>query len=99
MQPIIEAASAPCLQALPRANRPARVTGRCPTPVSCRIGCVGGPLQKGPGGKDYFNEVLTVVNVVLNVVPRPFTAAMIASAMPAAIRPYSIAVAPASSDR
>ena len=30
---------------------------------------------------------------------KPFTAAIIASAIPAAIRPYSIAVAPDSSDR
>ena len=42
----------------------------------------------------YFSEVLTELNTPLRVVPRPFTAAMIASDMPAAIRPYSIAVAP-----
>jgi hypothetical protein len=34
------------------------------------------------------------VNWVLSVLPRPFTTVMIASAMPAAIKPYSIAVAP-----
>ena len=34
------------------------------------------------------------VNCVLSVTPRPFTAAMIASAMPAAIKAYSMAVAP-----
>jgi hypothetical protein len=33
-------------------------------------------------------------NVVLSWVPRPLTIAMIATEMPAAIRPYSIAVAP-----
>jgi hypothetical protein len=42
----------------------------------------------------YFSEVLMFEKVVLSVEPRPFTAAMIASAIPAAIRPYSIAVAP-----
>jgi len=42
----------------------------------------------------YFSEVLTVLNVPLNAVPRPLTAAMMAMAMPVAIRPYSIAVAP-----
>ena len=47
----------------------------------------------------YFSEALIEVNWALRFVPRPFTAAMIASAMPAAIRPYSIAVAPDSSDR
>ena len=42
----------------------------------------------------YFSELLTDVKVLLRLVPRPLTAAMIASAIPAAIRPYSIAVAP-----
>lgn len=55
--------------------------------LASRFGC---PLKEGA----YFNEVLIVVKVLLRVVPKPFTAAMIASAMPAAIRPYSIAVAP-----
>jgi hypothetical protein len=45
----------------------------------------------------YFNELLIELNVPLTVVPRVFTAAMIASAIPAAIRPYSIAVAADSS--
>jgi hypothetical protein len=47
----------------------------------------------------YFREVLTEVNLVLSLAPIPLTTAMIASAMPAAIRPYSIAVAPVSSAR
>jgi hypothetical protein len=47
----------------------------------------------------YFNELLIEVKFVLRVVPRPFTAAIIASEMPAAMRPYSIAVAPDSSDK
>jgi hypothetical protein len=42
----------------------------------------------------YFSEVLTVVKVLLSVEPRPFTAAMIASAIPAAIKPYSIVGSP-----
>ena len=45
----------------------------------------------------YFNDVLIAVNFVLSLAPSPFTAGMIASAMPAAI--YSIAVAPDSSAR
>jgi hypothetical protein len=44
--------------------------------------------------RSYFNEVLIDVNLVLRFVPMPFTTAMIASEMPAAISPYSIAVAP-----
>jgi hypothetical protein len=39
------------------------------------------------------------VNFLFSVAPRLWTTAMIASAMPAAIRPYSIAVAPDSSAR
>jgi hypothetical protein len=42
----------------------------------------------------YLSDVLIVVNVVLNEPPRPLTIAMMASEMPAAIRPYSMAVAP-----
>jgi hypothetical protein len=42
----------------------------------------------------YFKEVLIDVNLVLSLTPRPFTMAMIASEMPAAISPYSMAVAP-----
>jgi hypothetical protein len=38
-------------------------------------------------------------NMPLRLLPRPFTTAMMAKAIPAAIRPYSIAVAPESSDR
>ena len=47
----------------------------------------------------YFSAVPMDVNSLLIVVPSVFTAAIIASAMPAAISPYSIAVAPESSDR
>jgi len=46
---------------------------------------------------DYFNEELTEVKTELTPVPIPFTAAMIAIAIPTAIRPYSMAVAPDSS--
>lgn len=49
--------------------------------------------------KIYFNEVLIVVNDVLRLVPTPLTAVIIAIAIPVAIRPYSIAVAPESSDK
>ena len=45
-------------------------------------------------GRNYLSEVLIDVNLSLSEVPRPFTTAMIASAIPAAISPYSIAVAP-----
>src|SRR6516165_7654590 len=45
----------------------------------------------------YFSEVLMASNLLLRFVPTPFTTAMIARAIPAAIRPYSMAVAPDSS--
>ena len=50
-------------------------------------------LKKG----DYFSELLIASKFELILTPRPFTAAMIATAIPAAIRPYSMAVAPDSS--
>ena len=51
------------------------------------------------GGRNYFNEVLIEANLSFIVLPRLFTTVMIARAIPAAIRPYSIAVAPDSSDQ
>jgi hypothetical protein len=50
-----------------------------------------------PETGDYFSEFEIVTKFVDNWVPRPFTAVMIAIAIPAAIRPYSMAVAPDSS--
>jgi hypothetical protein len=58
------------------------------------------PLREGENlTRFYFNELLIDVNWPFRLVPRPFTTAMIASAIPAAIKPYSIAVAPDSSDK
>ena len=45
----------------------------------------------------YLRELFIEVNLVLSFAPSPFTTEIIASEMPAAIRPYSIAVAPVSS--
>ena len=45
----------------------------------------------------YLSDVLMSLNLLPKVVPRVFTAAMMASEIPAAMRPYSIAVAPDSS--
>ena len=42
----------------------------------------------------YFRAVDTEVKVVLRLEPTPATATIIAIEMPAAIRPYSMAVAP-----
>jgi hypothetical protein len=47
----------------------------------------------------YFSAVATLVKVVLSDVPSVPTTVMIATEMPAAIRPYSMAVAPRSSVR
>jgi hypothetical protein len=56
------------------------------------------PAPKYPRKEgDYFSEVLIASKFELILPPRPFTAAMIATAIPAAIRPYSMAVAPDSS--
>src|SRR5262245_54149441 len=56
-----------------------------------------GLLQAGLATLAYLSEPLIKVNLACRLVPSPLTIAMIASAMPAAIRPYSIAVAPDSS--
>jgi hypothetical protein len=42
----------------------------------------------------YFNELLIDVNLVLSFVPSPFTATILANAMPVAINADSMAVAP-----
>jgi hypothetical protein len=47
----------------------------------------------------YLRADETEVNVVLSLAPRPFVTAMMATAIPAAMRPYSIAVAADSSLR
>ena len=58
----------------------------------------GTPEERGVR-RTYFSELLMLLKLVFRVEPRPLTAAMIASAIPAAIRPYSIAVAPDWSDK
>jgi len=42
----------------------------------------------------YFSCVEMLPKLVFSLVPMPFTAAIIATEMPAAMRPYSMAVAP-----
>jgi hypothetical protein len=54
----------------------------------------GGFHQTIPGGNGYFSWVEMLVNLVFRVEPRVFTIAMIATEIPAAMRPYSMAVAP-----
>ena len=55
------------------------------------------PVPKRPEMGGYFSELLIDSKFELSLVPRPFTAVMIAIEIPAAIRPYSMAVAPDSS--
>ena len=50
-------------------------------------------------GRIYVREVLISPNLVLRLPPIPLTAPIIANEIPAAIRPYSMAVAPDSSAR
>jgi hypothetical protein len=61
--------------------------------------CWSVPISSRGGGRNYFSELLIEVNLSLRFVPTPLTTAIMASAMPAAISPYSIAVAPDSSDK
>ena len=77
--------------ALPRANKSATKQRRKKPPAEA------GGFRLRNGNTNYFKEVETVEKVEFKLVPRAWTVAMIATAMPAAMRPYSIAVAPASS--
>jgi len=56
-----------------------------------------GVLNFVPSSANYFRPVDTDVNVVESEVPTAVTAPMITTAIKAAIRPYSMAVAPDSS--
>ena len=56
-----------------------------------------GALETVRSSRPYLRLVEIEVNLVFSEVPRLLTTVMIASAMPAAIRPYSMAVAPDSS--
>jgi hypothetical protein len=85
-----------------RPSPPHRGHARAILPVGGRVGSGrhrsgSMSLPRASRGNDYFSELLTDVNTPLRLVPRPFTAAMIASEIPAAISPYSMAVAAVSS--
>ncbi len=54
---------------------------------------VGGGFRSDRPKWIYLSWFEMLVNLALSCVPRPFTMAMIATAMPAAISPYSMAVA------
>ena len=71
------------------------------TPCSVHKVTLADTKQATDGNKrvPYFSDVLIVPKFVFSLVPTPWTAAMIAMAIPAAISPYSMAVAPDSSLR
>ena len=98
----------------PRRGPEARRKRGCPARTNAawtRAGVMKSPAElAGPSlteflgaspekGFCYFSELLIEVNLSFRVVPRPLTTAIIASAMPAAISPYSMAVAPDSLDK
>ena len=76
------------------AAEPARLKSKTPPDDVQRGGYVSHNALCCQRARVYFNWVLIEPKLVLSFVPRPFTTAMIASAIPDAIRPYSIAVAP-----
>jgi hypothetical protein len=79
----------------PKPEIPLKLTDpRLPGQAGVRV--LGAPLRTTRPGF-HLSELLIAVNLVLSFPPRPFTAAMMASEMPAAIRPYSMAVAAVSS--
>src|SRR6202158_6343649 len=55
---------------------------------------IGRSLCSSFDGLDYLSWVEMLENLLFKLVPRPLTTAIIATEMPAAMRPYSIAVAP-----
>jgi hypothetical protein len=59
----------------------------------------GRALTRPPSEAAYFSCVEIEEKVVLSFVPTPLTAVMMATAIPGAIWPYSMAVAPDSSAR
>nr|GAJ33117.1 hypothetical protein BDOA9_0123120 [Bradyrhizobium sp. DOA9] len=76
----------------PRCERPARRhKAKQKSPVD------DGALRYFADRPAYLRLVEIELNLAFSVVPRLLTTVMIASAMPAAIRPYSMAVAPDSS--
>src|SRR5215468_1553455 len=58
---------------------------------------LGPSLEFNLNAVAYLSDVLIDVNLVFRFVPSPLTTAMIVTEIPAAIRPYSMAVAPDSS--
>ena len=58
---------------------------------------LSGPCSATLPTARYLSAVCTEVKVVFNFEPSPATTVMIATEMPAAIKPYSISVAPRSS--
>src|SRR5215216_4601576 len=68
-----------------------------PGPKRKRPGAWRARSRNAPEMGRYFSELLMVLKFADSWVPTPFTAVMIAIAIPAAIRPYSMAVAPDSS--
>ena len=80
-----------------KTTSPAR--GQSPSRALVKTGNEESSPRWEMGGGNYFKEVLIEPNLSFKLVPRLFTTVMIASAMPAAMRPYSIAVAPDSSDQ
>src|ERR1700683_5500118 len=72
--------------------------GGAPLGVACLEW--GGLAERRLANKGrYFTPLETAANVPLRLLPTPFTTAMMDTAMPEAIRPYSMAVAPDSSLR
>jgi hypothetical protein len=66
-------------------------TKKAPTGIEASFARQPRAIIQYPG--DYFSELFIDVNSPFKFEPRPFTVAMMARLMPAAINPYSIAVA------
>jgi hypothetical protein len=78
-------------------DRPPPARRKWGKPARAGRGLYSAHAAENGAPETYFNEVLIAVNLVLSLEPSPFTAVRIAREMPAAIRPYSMAVAAVSS--
>src|SRR5262249_16708222 len=82
-----------------RPSHGGRMAARCSKKTATRRFQVSGHMEFFLQQGSYFSWVEMLSNLAFRVVPIAFTVAIITTEMPAAIRPYSIAVAPESSFR
>src|SRR5689334_17304254 len=74
-------------------RRVTRVAQKCATCLREEVSAKAGREMTEYASRPYFSDVATLLKVLVRLVPTVVTAVMITTAMRAAIRPYSMAVA------